>query len=293
MQSKVEFKNVTLKEKEFKILSKLSFSIAENKVIGLIGRNGAGKTSLLSLLASYRLPTTGEVLIDGEEAFENDEKMEQVIFIYPGDFSEETDTVADFMHLFSRYFPNYDAEYASDLINRFKLPLDKPVNELSKGMQSAVNVIIGLASQAPITIFDEAYLSMDAPAREIFYEELQESQLKQPRLFIISTHIISEAEYLFDDVMILNHGELLFYEDYESLVSKGMTITGSADEVDQLVAPYKQLHEKQLGNVKAVTVFGKGIETLQQEAEKFEVEVGPISLQQLFNHLTKERENNE
>lgn len=293
MDSKVIFNNVSLEENNFTILNDLNFSIESQKIIGLIGRNGAGKTSLLSLLASYRYTANGEILIDGEEAFENAEKMEQVIFIYPKDLSEEDDTVQDTMELFNRYYPNYDSEYASYLISRFKLPLDKVVSELSKGMQSAMNVAIGLASKAPITIFDEAYLSMDAATREIFYEELQDSQINDPRLFIISTHIISETEYLFDEVMILDHGEVLFFEDYESLISKGLTITGLADEVDQLVTSYNQVHEKRLGNIKEVTIFGKNIESLRENAAGANVEIGPIALQQLFNHLTEGSEINE
>lgn len=293
MQVKAEFKNVSLKENDFQILNAIQLSLTHNKTIGLIGKNGAGKTSLLSLLASYRLPTNGQILIDGEEAFENDEKMEQVVFIYPEDYTEESDTVKDTLYLMSRYLPNYDSDYAAYLIKRFKLPLDKQVNELSKGMQSALNVTIGLASRAPITIFDEAYLSMDAPSRDVFYEELQEDQIKHPRLIIMSTHLVSEAEYLFDEVAILHKGELLYHEDYESLVSKGITITGDKAEVDALVAPYEQINEKHLGNVKSVTVFGESIEPLIDKAESYDVEISSVSLQQLFNHLTEERESHE
>lgn len=293
MKSKVEFKNVSLKENEFQILNTIQLSLMNNKIIGLIGRNGAGKTSLLSLLASYRLPTTGQVLIDGEVAFENDKKMEQVVFIYPEDYTEETDTVEDLLLLMSRYLPSYDSDYAAYLIERFKLPLNKKVNELSKGMQSALNVTTGLASRAPITIFDEAYLSMDAPSRDIFYEELQEDQIKYPRLIIMSTHLVSEAEYLFDEVAILHKGQLLYHEDYESLVSKGITITGDKAEVDVLVTPYEQINEKQLGNVKSVTVFGEGVEQLIEKAESYDVEISSVSLQQLFNHLTEERQSHE
>lgn len=293
MKSKVEFKNVSLKENEFQILNTIQLSLMNNKIIGLIGRNGAGKTSLLSLLASYRLPTTGQVLIDGEVAFENDKKMEQVVFIYPEDYTEETDTVEDLLLLMSRYLPSYDSDYAAYLIERFKLPLNKKVNELSKGMQSALNVTTGLASRAPITIFDEAYLSMDAPSRDIFYEELQEDQIKYPRLIIMSTHLVFEAEYLFDEVAILHKGQLLYHEDYESLVSKGITITGDKAEVDVLVTPYEQINEKQLGNVKSVTVFGEGLEQLIEKAESYDVEISSVSLQQLFNHLTEERQSHE
>ena len=129
---------------------------------------------------------------------------------------------------------------------------------------------------------------MDAPSRELFYDELQEDQIKHPRLIILSTHLVSEAEYLFDEVAILHKGELLYHEEYDSLVSKGMTITGSKAEVDALVAPYEQINEKQLGNVKSVTVFGDEIEELAEKAENYDMDISSVSLQELFNHLTEE-----
>jgi len=288
MTTKVNFKNVNLEVNNFKILKNIDLSLDKNKIIGLIGRNGAGKTSLLSLLASYRLPTMGEVFIDDTIAFENEEKMEQVTFIYPGDYSEETDTVKETMELTKRYSPHFDAEYFDELINQFNLPVNKAVNELSKGMQSAMNVALGLAARAPITIFDEAYLSMDAPSREKFYEELLKEQASRPRLFIVSTHLVSEAEHLFDEVVILNKGEVLFHEDYESLVSKGAKVTGSFDDVDKVVAPYQQLKEERLGNVKAVSIYGNDLLSLQEEAQGIDVEIEPVTLQLLFNQITEE-----
>ena len=75
------------------------------------------------------------------------------------------------LEIAERYRPNYDKAYADELIKRFNLPLNRPVNKLSKGMQSAMNVTIGLASRTPITIFDEAYLGMDAPTRDIFIKK--------------------------------------------------------------------------------------------------------------------------
>lgn len=290
MAEKVTFKNVNLQANSFRVLKNINLSLATNKIIGLIGRNGAGKTSLLSLLASYRLPTDGAVFIDEEVAFENEEKMEQVDFIYPGDYSEESDNIWVLLELTQKYSPYFDEDYAYDLLERFNLPLDKPINKLSKGMQSAMNVALGLASRAPITIFDEAYLSMDAPSRELFYEELLKEQERQPRLFIVSTHLVSEAEHLFDEVVILNKGKVLFHEDYESLVSKGARVTGSFAEVDEVVAPYQQLKEERLGNVKAVSIYGNDLLSLQEEARGFDVEIEPITLQVLFNQITEESE---
>lgn len=295
LNKKIEFKDVFLADNGFDILNNLSFSIDDKKIIGLLGRNGAGKTSLLSLLASYLLPAKGKILIDGEEAFENDEKMEEVAFIYPSDYSDTEENIENFIELISSYRPHFDEEYAKHLIRQFNLPLNKPIYQLSKGMQSAMNVTLGLASRSPITIFDEAYLSMDAPSREIFYEEILEDQTSHPRLFIISTHLVSEAEYLFDDVLIINEGELLHHKDYETLVSQGAAVTGSAEEVDVIVNSYKVFDEKHLGRVKSVTIFGENIDNLQEEAKakNLDIEISPVSLQLLFNHLIKERNPNE
>lgn len=232
-------------------------------------------------------------MIDGEVAFENEDTMEQVTFIYLGDYSEETDKVKDNIELHKKFSPYFDQTYMNELIQTFNLPLNKPINELSKGMQSAMNVALGLAARSPITILDEAYLSMDAPSREIFYEELLAEQSRHPRLFILSTHLVAETENLFDEVVIIDRGEILFHEDYETLVSKGARVTGSFDEVDQVVQPYKQLQEERLGMVKAVSIYGEDLTTLYDETYGVDVEIKPIALQTLFNQITRERKNDE
>jgi ABC-2 type transport system ATP-binding protein len=285
---KVEVKNLSLTYKDFDALKNLSFTLEDGKTYGLLGRNGAGKTSLLSLIASFREPTEGKILIDGEEPFENAKIMQQVSFIYEKNYKEETGTVKEMLQIAEYYRPNYDKEYAAYLIDRFNLPLKKPVYKLSKGMQSAMNVTIGLASRTPVTIFDEAYLGMDAPTRDIFYKEILADQEKFPRVIILSTHLVSEMDYLFDEVLILKNGELIVHEEYEDLISKGASITGEATIVDEFTQGMKILNEQRLGNTKSVMVYEKLPEDRRNEAQRLGLDVGPISLQDLFIHLTGE-----
>lgn len=146
----------------------ISLRLPAGKIYGLLGRNGAGKTSLLSILASFREPSSGSVTIGGEQPFENAKIMREVSFIYDVDYKEETDKVKAVIESVARYRPHFDTAYALELARKFNLPLDKQLKQLSKGMQSAFNVCIGLASRSPVTILDEAYLGMDAPSREIF-----------------------------------------------------------------------------------------------------------------------------
>lgn len=283
----IEVKNLSLKFGKNFALKDISFQLNDNKIYGLIGRNGAGKTSLLSLLASFREATDGAVRINGEVPFENAKIMQQVNFVFNKDYKDETDKLSDLLENVRRYRPNFDLEYANYLIQKFKLPKNKPLKQLSKGMQSAVSVTLGLASRTPITIFDEAYNGMDAPTREIFYKELLEDQSEHPRIMILSTHLVSEMDYLFDEVLIINQGQLLLHEDYETLVTKGASITGEAAAVDTFAHSKKILNTKQLGNTKSVMIYGELSDADRKSAKTKGLEIGPISLQDLFIHLTE------
>ena len=269
-------------------LKNINFEINRNKIYGLLGRNGAGKTSLLSLIASFREPTSGRITINGEEPFENARIMEQVHFLYNKNYQEESDNVTEILEDVEMFRPNFDKEYAHYLVDRFKLDRQKPVKKFSKGMQSALNVIIGLSSRVPITIFDEVYLGMDAPSRDIFYKELLKEQENHPRIFILSTHLVSEMEYLFDEVLIIKNGMLLLHEEFDTLVARGATITGNAELVDEFVRSKKQLNVETLGRTKAVTILGELTELEKREARDAGLEVAPVSLHDLFIHLTEE-----
>lgn len=288
MTLEVEVNDVSLKYRRVEALKHVSFQLEGGKIYGLLGRNGAGKTSLLSLLASFREPTEGSIRIDGENPFENTRVMQNVSFIYQMDYSDETEKVNSMLKFVERYRPHFDRDYALHLAKRFNLPLDKAVNKLSKGMQSAFNATIGLASRAPLTIFDEAYLGMDAPTRDILYQELLEDQGRYPRTVIVSTHLVSEMDYLFDEILIIHRGSLILHEAYETLVSRGASITGPADEVDHFVGGLKKLNEQRLGNTKSVTVYGELSEEQKKDAQQKGLEVGPVSLQDLFIYLTGE-----
>lgn len=266
----------------------ISLRLPAGKIYGLLGRNGAGKTSLLSILASFREPSSGSVTIGGEQPFENAKIMREVSFIYDVDYKEETDKVKAAIESVARYRPHFDTAYALELARKFNLPLDKQLKQLSKGMQSAFNVCIGLASRSPVTILDEAYLGMDAPSREIFYRELLKDQERHPRTFILSTHLVSEMDYLFEEVIIIHKGRFILQDDYESLTSKGVSITGPASKVDEFIQGMKVLNVQQLGSTKAVMVYGELSEASQSAALKAGLEIGPISLQDLFIHLTGE-----
>lgn len=286
----IKIDNVSLQFGNFYALKKISLELSDNKIFGLLGRNGAGKTSLLSLIASFREPTSGSISINGETPFENEKIMEQVLFMYSKNYGEETDNIKKMLDSVQSYRPNFDRKYAEYLVDKFKLDRKKPIKKFSKGMQSALNVTIGLAARAPITILDEVYLGMDAPSRDFFYKELLKEQENHPRIFILSTHLVSEMDYLFDEVILLNEGEIMLHEEYDSFVSKGVIITGEASIVDSFVQGKNRLNEQVLGRTKSVAIYGELHEEERKLALNQDLEIAPISLQDLFIHLTKEED---
>ncbi|SFM29360.1 ABC transporter ATP-binding protein [Salibacterium qingdaonense] len=289
----VLFKNVSLTYKKTKALQNVSFHLEQGKVYGLIGRNGAGKTSLLSLLASFRQPTSGTIQIDGVTPFDNPRIMPHVSYIFDVDYKYESDKPEHLIERTSRYRPHFDKAYARHLAERFQLPLDKPVQQLSKGMQSALQVILGLAARSPVTIFDEAYTGMDAPSREIFYEEVLEDQARSPRTMILSTHLVSEMDYLFDDIVMIHEGRLVLHETNGEPMKWGAWITGGTDLVEAFTQDLTQLNVQRLGGTASVMVQGELSEEKQRQAQEQGLDIAPVSLQDLFIHKTKEENDGE
>ena len=288
MNFQIELKQICVRYGDVEALRGVSARLDYGKICGLIGRNGAGKTTLLSLLGSFMEPTAGTLTIGGRDVFENASVMPHVIYVYQADYREESDKARGLFEAAERYRPNFDRQYAEHLAERFRFPLDKPVKELSKGQQAAMNVTIGLASRSPITIFDEAYLGMDAPTRAIFYEELLEDHAAHPRTVIMSTHHVSEVEHLFEDVLILHRGTVLLHEPIDRLLERGLSVTGASADVDRFTAGMRVLHTHQLGGTKQAVLYGALSDEQLKTARRLGLELGPVPLQELFIHLTSE-----
>ncbi len=285
MNLKVE--NLYLNYGRDNVLNNMNFEINEPKIYGLLGRNGVGKTSLLSLIASFREPTSGKILINGEEPFENANLMQKITFMYVKDFTGETDSPTKTLQFISRYRPNFDLEYGMGLLKKFKLEGNKSIAKLSKGKQSAFNAVVGLASRSPITIFDEVYLGMDTVARDIFYKEILKDQQLHPRIIILSTHLVSEMDFLFDEVIIISEGKILLRETYDDLVDRGVTLTGSIKNINAFVEGKEILNEEQLGDTRSVTLYRQLSKSEISNAKAIGLQIGSVSLYDLFIHLTK------
>jgi len=276
--------------KKVEVLKDVSFTLEPGRIYGLIGRNGAGKTSLLSIISAFNKQSHGDVTVDGTPIFDNGDLMQHIKFVYQKDFSADTESyhprLLKYIKKENAMRPDFDFEYAEELFKKFNLPTNKKPHKLSKGQMSALQVVIGLSSRAKITIFDEAYIGMDAPTRDLFYKEIIRDQERHPRTIILSTHLVSEMEYLFDDVLIIDKGVLIKQGTYDEIVSNGFSVSGPSSAVDAFSSGKSVLNTETLGSFKKVTLFGELTAKDKILAQDLELEVSTVSLQDLFIHLT-------
>jgi ABC-2 type transport system ATP-binding protein len=285
MSKIVEAEGLTKRFGELTAIDSISFTLEADKIYGLLGRNGSGKTTLMRLLTAQLFATRGTLLVFGEKPYENRRVLSQICFMKENQKYPRFWRVGDVLNLSRSFFPRWDADYASTLSKDFQLPVTRKVRTLSRGMLSALGIVVGLASRAPLTIFDEP-LGLDVVARSLFYERLLADYAEHPRAIIISTHLVDEVSRLLEHVLVLDQGRLIIDEEAEALRSYAFKITGSASRVETFVAGKVQIDGEQFGPLASATLLGKADADERREAAALGLELTPVSLQQLIIHLT-------
>jgi ABC-2 type transport system ATP-binding protein len=156
-------------------------------------------------------------------------------------------------------------------------------------MLSSVGVIIGLASRAPLTMFDEPYLGLDAVARELFYNRLIEDYAENPRTIVLSTHLIDEVSRILEHVIVIDSGKLILNEDADAIRGQAYTAVGQAEKVESFISGQETIDRQSLGGLLSATVHGSLNAGRREQAELLGLELTPVSLQQLIVHLTKQK----
>lgn len=263
----------------------VDFALDEHRIHGLLGRNGAGKTTLMSLLTAQEFATSGEVEIFGQSPVENASVLERTAFIkesqkYPDDFK-----VKHVLRSAPWFFAGWDEEFAGRLVDDFRLPVDRRIKKLSRGQLSAIGVIVGLASRAPLTFFDEPYLGLDAVARQLFYDRLLADYSEHPRTVVLSTHLIDEVSNLLEHVLVIDDGRIIIDRDADDLRGAATNVVGTRAAVEEFARGREVLHREGIGGISSITVADLDA-VGRREAVDAGLELAPVSLQQLIVRTT-------
>ncbi|HEX5494461.1 MAG TPA: ABC transporter ATP-binding protein [Mycobacteriales bacterium] len=288
MASAVTFHDVSKRFGRFTALDRVGLTVEENTICGLLGRNGAGKTTAMQILTGQITASSGQVHVFGADPYENEELLTRVCFVTESQRYPDGYRVRHVLRAASWLYPNWDGDYVGSLLEDFGLPLNCPVKKLSRGMRSWLGVVVGLAARAPLTVFDEPYLGLDAVARQLFYDRLLADYVAHPRTVLLSTHLIDEVSDLVEQVVLLDSGQVLIDEAADTLRRRAVTVTGSAAAVEEFTRGHVRLHSEQVGSLARVTVEALG-EAEHAGARALGLNLESVSLQQLMVRTTARR----
>lgn len=264
-------------------LDHVSLTLEPGHIYGLIGRNGAGKTTLLAGLTAQLPLDEGQVAYGGAPVWENEAALADLCFSreLTGKLGANTAglRVKDYLKAGRLFYPHWDEAYAQKLVRLFGLEEKKRLNALSKGMTSAVTIVLALASRAPVTMMDEPTAGLDVVAREDFYRLLLEDHTGTGRTFVISTHILEEAAPVFERVMVMKEGRLIENCETDALLAQFCAVSGRDDAVAAACEGYEVLHTEALGRQVLCTVRAPR-ETVA--ARGLDVDCTALSLQKVF-----------
>ncbi|WP_125098133.1 ABC transporter ATP-binding protein [Leucobacter chromiireducens] len=277
----IDTRELTRRYRGATALDAVTLSIHANTITGLLGRNGAGKTTLMSLLTAQDRPSSGTLRVAGHDPFERAETIEQLCFVrdnqrYPDDYK-----LKHAIRAAAIFYPNWSQELADRLIERFRIPTKPVVSKFSRGQLSALGIVLGLASRAPITFFDEPYLGLDATARAIFYDELLSDYSAHPRTIILSTHLINEMDRLLERVIVLEQGRVVRHDDVEELRGGAYQVAGKAAALDEFLVGRPALSRRGIGGLASAVVNEALTAEARAAAEAAYLDVSAVSLQDL------------
>lgn len=230
-----------------KVLQDFNLIASEKIIVGLWGRNGTGKTTLMKLLAGHLKPNQGEINIQGFNPFNDDRTNNHVCYMQEDHPFSKTWKVKDAIRFGEYYNPNFDMDFAKKLLTVFNLNEKKHVSGLSKGMKSALQFIIGIASNADITILDEPTNGLDIAMQKKFNEVLLDSYEENPRLILLSSHNIEEIQTLCEALVVIHDGSVLFHEPMETMRERGVRLSGEKSSFSTIIQSHTVLDHQEMG----------------------------------------------
>lgn len=254
----IEFVNVTKRYgRQTVAINHMSMKISQNGIYCLLGKNGAGKTSLMKLLAGHIDATEGRIAVDGK-AVSAAHMPKSVNFIESGS-SQFNMRGSDLIQTANSLQRDFELDFALEMAKRFGLNLDKKYKSLSFGMKTMLTTILTLANHSKIILLDEPVLGFDAIMREQFNALILESYQNRPRIIIISTHLIDEIAKITEQLIIIDEGRILLQTGIEDIDERAYTLTGPTAAVTPLLTGLNCIGQTAIGSMTAAHIYDERI----------------------------------
>lgn len=289
----IELKKAVKAFDSYTALDGIDLTIEKGTAFGLLGSNGAGKSTILRLLSGIYRPDSGEVTIDGENVYDNVGIKQRVFFINDETTQFTGYTLKKLKNYYKSYYPNFSEELFEALRQKVKLPLDKKISTFSKGMKRQAIVIIALACRTDYLLMDEAFDGLDPTMRIIVKKMLVDAMLDRKLTTIISSHNLKEINEVCDTAALLHEGKIIFSRDIDSVKSSVHKVQAVFPKDDSGESPvYTESDFKDLEilhferNQSIYYIIAKGEEEVIRAAfapkKPLLLELIPLSLEEIF-----------
>lgn len=221
----LEIKNLYKNYGEKQALNNITLTVPRGKIIGLLGKNGTGKTTLIKLINGLLTPTEGEIIFEGEKI--GPQSKLNIAYLPERTYLDKSMTINETLKFFKEFYSNFDIDKAKDLLKKLDLDENQKIIKMSKGMQEKVQLVLVMSRKADLYILDEPLGGVDPATRDYILDTIL-TNFNEGASIIISTHLISDIERILDEVIFIDKGEIKLISDADELRNKE---NASIDEI--------------------------------------------------------------
>ncbi len=214
MNSLITCENLTKKYSYITALNNINIDLPRGRIIGLLGPNGSGKSTLIKLIAGILTPTSGKILINGDEP--GVASKEAVAYLPDCMTLNDYMSIGQLVDFFADFYNNFNKEKAYDMLARLNLDLKKKFKTLSKGTKEKVQLVLTMSREANLYLLDEPIGGVDPAARDYILETII-SNYSENATILISTHLITDIENILDDALFINQGNIALFASVEDI----------------------------------------------------------------------------
>lgn len=210
----LEINNVSKSFENKKIINDVSFTIEAGKIVGLLGKNGSGKTTILKMINNLLTIDEGSILVCGNDIGVKSKAM--VSFLPERTYLESNQTVADVFNFFATFYSDFDKSKAIELLNKLDLDINSSISKMSKGMKEKIQLILVMSRKAKLYVLDEPLGGVDPSTRDYILQTIL-SNFDENSSLVITTHLISDIENILDEVIIIDKGKIILNDNADKL----------------------------------------------------------------------------
>ena len=287
MTTTIQISKLSKSYKNQQVLSELDWSIKQGDVIGLLGKNGAGKSTLINAILNINPADSGSVSLLGEDNKILTAETKARIGYVPQQNDEITWLTVKELILFKKqFYAHWNDRKVTELISRWEIDTSKKMSELSVGQGQRVLIILALAHEPDLMIFDEPAAALDPAGRRDFLKEIVNLAAEENKTIIFSTHITTDLERVANKVAILHQGKICHFDDLDNVKENVVKVSIITDQPNDIKIPHAINTHQGSHQVNGV-VTQVDLQWIKElESQGHQVDITPMSLEDIFLELT-------